>query len=64
VTYHRTLPDVEELMRPEEVAAAFKVDRKTVYRWARAGYLTAVKTPGGQYRYRKSEVMALLKRSA
>jgi len=38
----------------------FRVDPKTVTRWAKAGKLTAIRTLGGHRRYRKSEVQALL----
>jgi excisionase family DNA binding protein len=51
----------EVLLTPAEVAALFRVDPKTVTRWAKAGKLTAIKTLGGHRRYRQSEVQALLK---
>lgn len=38
----------------------FRVDPKTVTRWAKAGKLTCVRTLGGHRRYRESEVRALL----
>jgi excisionase family DNA binding protein len=38
----------------------FRVDPKTVTRWAKAGKLTAIRTLGGHRRYRRSEVQALL----
>jgi len=50
----------EVLLTPAEVAALFRVDPKTVTRWAKAGRLTAVRTLGGHRRYRESEVKALL----
>ena len=50
----------DDLMKPREVAAAFRVDPKTVTKWANAGKLTCVRTPGGQRRYRADEVRALL----
>ncbi|TQN30578.1 excisionase family DNA binding protein [Haloactinospora alba] len=49
-----------ELMTPAEVAAAFRVDPKTVSRWAKAGKLTSVRTLGGHRRYRTAEVRAHL----
>ena len=52
--------DHETLLTPAEVAALFRVDPKTVTRWAKAGKLTAIRTLGGHRRYRKSEVNALL----
>lgn len=50
----------ESLLTPAEVAAAFRVDPKTVARWAVSGKLTAVRTLGGHRRYRADEVMRLL----
>ena len=37
----------ERLLTPAEVAALFRVDPKTVTRWAQAGKLTAIRTLGG-----------------
>jgi len=51
----------EVLLTPSEVASLFRVDPKTVTRWARAGKLTAIRTLGGHRRYRQSEVLGLLK---
>ena len=50
----------EVLLTPAEVAKLFRVDPKTVTRWAKAGKLTAIRTLGGHRRYRKSEVQTLL----
>jgi len=50
----------EELLTPAEVATMFRVDPKTVTRWAKAGRLTSVRTLGGHRRYRANEVRALL----
>jgi excisionase family DNA binding protein len=52
--------DVEPLLTPAEVAALFRVDPKTVTRWAKAGKLSSIRTLGGHRRYRESEVRALL----
>ena len=49
------------LLTPSEVAALFRVDPKTVTRWAKAGKLTSIRTLGGHRRYKESEVKALLK---
>ena len=51
----------ETLLKPAEVAAMFRVDPKTITRWARAGQLTAIHTLGGHRRYLYSEVRLLLK---
>ena len=50
------LTDAEVLLTPAEVAALFRVDPKTVTRWAKAGKLTSIRTLGGHRRFRKSEV--------
>ena len=50
----------EVLLTPAEVAKLFRVDPKTVTRWAKAGKLTAIRTLGGHRRYRQSEVQNLL----
>jgi excisionase family DNA binding protein len=53
--------DSEVLLTPAEVAAIFRVDPKTVTRWAKSGKLTAIRTLGGHRRYRQSEVHKLAK---
>lgn len=53
-----------ELMTPAEVAQAFRVDPKTVVRWAKAGKLTALRTLGGHRRYKRLEILALLNSDA
>jgi excisionase family DNA binding protein len=53
-------PDSESLLTPAEVATMFRVDPKTVTRWAKAGKLTSIRTLGGHRRYREAEVRALL----
>jgi excisionase family DNA binding protein len=53
-------PESEPLLTPAEVATMFRVDPKTVTRWAKAGKLSAIRTLGGHRRYRESEVRALL----
>ena len=50
----------ERLLTPGEVAALFRVDPKTVTRWAKAGKLTSIRTLGGHRRYKESEVRGLL----
>jgi excisionase family DNA binding protein len=50
----------DRLMTPGEVAVIFRVDPKTVTRWAKAGRISSVKTLGGHRRFRKSEVRALI----
>lgn len=50
----------ERLLTPGEVAEMFRVDPKTVTRWAAAGRITSIRTPGGHRRFRETEVRALL----
>jgi excisionase family DNA binding protein len=52
--------DSEPLLTPAEVAAMFRVDPKTVTRWAKAGKLSSIRTLGGHRRYRETEVRRLL----
>ena len=52
--------DPEPLLTPAEVASMFRVDPKTVTRWAKAGKLTSIRTLGGHRRYREAEVRQLL----
>jgi excisionase family DNA binding protein len=49
-----------ELLRPAEVSALFRVDPRTAARWAKAGKLSAIRTLGGQHRYHRTSVQALL----
>ena len=51
-------PDAE-LLTPGAVAAVLLVDPRTVTRWARAGRLDSIRTPGGHRRYRRSDIEAL-----
>lgn len=48
------------LLTPAQVATMFRVDPKTITRWARAGKLTPMRTLGGHRRYSEAEVRALL----
>jgi excisionase family DNA binding protein len=49
-----------ELLTPGEVAVMFRVNPKTVTRWARAGKISAVRTLGGHRRFRASEIQRFL----
>lgn len=60
-TVHTADP-IERLLTPAEAAALFRVDPKTVTRWAEAGKLSVVRTLGGHRRFRKSEIDAALLR--
>jgi excisionase family DNA binding protein len=50
----------DTLLTPAEVAALFRVDPKTVTRWAKAGKLSSIRTLGGHRRYRAAEVQRFL----
>ena len=54
-------PQRDRLLTPGEVASLFRVDPKTVTRWASAGRIGSIRTPGGHRRFRESEVRALLR---
>jgi excisionase family DNA binding protein len=51
----------DRLLTPGEVASLFRVDPKTVTRWAASGRIGSIRTPGGHRRFRESEVRALLR---
>ena len=46
----------DQLLTPGEVAKLFRVDPKTVTRWAKGGKLSSIRTLGGHRRYRKEEI--------
>jgi excisionase family DNA binding protein len=48
------------LLTPGEVAALFRVDPKTVTRWASNGRIPSIRTPGGHRRFRKDDVQRYL----
>jgi excisionase family DNA binding protein len=52
-----------ELLTPGEVAVLFRVDPKTVTRWAQAGRIPSIRTIGGHRRFRASEVQRVLEDS-
>ena len=56
----RPLMAENELLTPAEVAVMFRVNPKTVTRWARAGRISAVRTLGGHRRFRASEIRRIL----
>ena len=61
---HDDLDAPEQLLTPSEVAAMFRVNPKTVTRWARAGKLTAIRTLGGHRRFKVSEIKRCLEEMA
>lgn len=48
----------EQLLTPDEVGALYRVDPRTVIRWAASGWPPAVRTPGGRWRFRPAAVRA------
>ncbi|MDP9420393.1 MAG: BldC family transcriptional regulator [Actinomycetota bacterium] len=57
---HHEVETPEVLLTPSEVAQMFRVNPKTVTRWARAGKLSAIRTLGGHRRFRESEIRRCL----
>ena len=49
-----------ELLTPGEVVILFRVNPKTVTRWARSGKISAVRTLGGHRRFHASEIRRFL----
>lgn len=47
-----------------EVARALDMTDAAIRRWAREGLIDAIKTPGGQYRFRREAVSQLMRRHA
>lgn len=50
----------EDLMLPGEVARLFRVDGKTVNRWANEGKLSCFRTPGGHRRFFRGEIQQII----
>ncbi len=51
----------DRLLTRAEVAALLRAHPRTVTRWAKAGKLTVIRTPGNQRRYREAEIQAILR---
>ncbi len=49
-----------ELLTPGQVAEMFRVNPKTVTRWARAGKISSIRTLGGHRRFKADEIRAFL----
>jgi excisionase family DNA binding protein len=60
MTAGQAVNETAPLLTPAEVAAAFRVDPKTVTRWAKTGKLSCIRTLGGHRRYLATEVRAIL----
>jgi excisionase family DNA binding protein len=59
-TANQALGTGGRLLTPREVAELFRVDPRTPTRWAVAGRISCIRTPGGHRRFRESDVRALL----
>jgi excisionase family DNA binding protein len=51
-----------DLLDTREVATIFSVSQRTIANWAVSGKLVGWRTPGGQLRFRRSEVLAAAKK--
>lgn len=56
MTGKRTVRPEPLAMSPGEVAAAFRVNARTVTRWAQRGTIRSFRTPGGHRRFFRAEV--------
>lgn len=54
----------DELLTATQVGVMFRVDPKTINRWAKAGKLPFTRTPGGQRRYWRKVMQAIIEESA
>jgi excisionase family DNA binding protein len=53
-----------EILTPTEVARLFRVDAKTVSRWAEKNQIKYFRTPGGHRRYYRRDFDEYLKQTA
>lgn len=49
--------DTNDLLTPTEVAELFRVNPKTVTRWAKSGKISAIRTLGGHRRFSAAEIL-------
>lgn len=56
----RVVKMTDTLLLPGEVAQLFRVDPKTVTRWAKDGLIGSQRTPRGHHRFHAAEVRKLL----
>jgi len=54
------LPEIEPLLTTRQVCTIFGITPKTVYRWTRTGMLPRVELHSRLWRYRRSDVQALI----
>ncbi len=55
---------MERLLTSNEVRNHFKIAPTTIWRWRKSGKLLALKTPGGQLRFRESDLLRVLEEEA
>lgn len=55
----RSVPAPETYLTQDEVAAKLQVDKSTLWRWDKSGYLNKCRV-GGKVRYRLSDVTKLM----
>lgn len=55
--------DFTDALTPGEVAQLFRVDGKTVARWAAEGRLATIRTLGGHRRFSRAQIETLLRNS-
>jgi excisionase family DNA binding protein len=51
--------NLPEVLTPTEVATYFKVNPKTVARWAKDKRIPSFQTPGGHHRFRREDILAV-----
>lgn len=56
---HLTQCEDDYLLLPSEVADLFRVDAKTVSRWAGQPGITDIRTPGNHHRFKAGEIKKL-----
>lgn len=57
-----TIPKLEkDWVTSGEVARALDMTDAAIRRWAREGLVEAIKTPGGQYRFRREALTELMR---
>ncbi|AMS03937.1 helix-turn-helix DNA binding protein [Gordonia phage UmaThurman] len=58
---HAARDDGEDLLTTTEAASLVRISRSTLFRAVEAGKITPLRTPGGHFRFRRSDVLAMLK---
>lgn len=55
-----SMDDTKEFLSVGEAAEILEVSAQTLRRWEKSGAITALRTPGGQRRFRRADVVALI----